>query len=120
MNSNHVASLNTPVLLLVAVDGERGRLGAVNLFDHALKKHGKDVRTIRYDQGVDIIFSVQGRAVMHIGGRTSGHFCTRNSVDRHAGFIGWTIGSAKLPRLGNRASTLCIRLPNSLFRPVAQ
>jgi dienelactone hydrolase len=46
-----VASLNTPLLLLVAVDDERGRLGAVNLLDHALKKHGKDVRTIRYDQG---------------------------------------------------------------------
>jgi hypothetical protein len=31
----------------------------------------------------------------------------------------WTIESAKLARLGNRASTLCIRLPNSRFRPVA-
>jgi dienelactone hydrolase len=46
-----IASLNTPVLLLVEVSDERGRLGAVNVLDDALRKRGKDVRTIRYDQG---------------------------------------------------------------------
>jgi dienelactone hydrolase len=46
-----VASLNTPVLLLVEIGDERGRLGATNFLDDALRKHGKEVRTIRYDQG---------------------------------------------------------------------
>jgi dienelactone hydrolase len=46
-----IASLNTPVLLLVEVSDERGRLGAVNFLDDALKKRGKEVRTIRYDRG---------------------------------------------------------------------
>jgi dienelactone hydrolase len=46
-----VASLNTPVLLLVEVSDERGRLGAVNFLDDALRKRGKEVRTIRYDRG---------------------------------------------------------------------
>jgi dienelactone hydrolase len=46
-----VASLNTPILLLVEVGDERGRLGAVNILDDALRKRGKEVSTIRYDQG---------------------------------------------------------------------
>lgn len=46
-----VASLNIPVLLLVEVSDEEGSLGAVNVLDDALRKHGKEVRTIRYDRG---------------------------------------------------------------------
>jgi len=51
-----IASLNTPVLLLVAVDDDRGSLGAVNVLDDALRKHGKDVRTIRYEGGGHYLF----------------------------------------------------------------
>ncbi len=46
-----VASLNAPVLLLVEVSDEEGGLGAVNVLDNALRNHGKEVRTIRYDRG---------------------------------------------------------------------
>jgi hypothetical protein len=36
---------------LVEVSDERGRLGAVNFLDDALRKRGKEVRTVRYDRG---------------------------------------------------------------------
>jgi dienelactone hydrolase len=52
-----IASLNTPVLLLVAVDDEHGRLGAVNVLDDALRKRGKEVRTIRYEGGGHYFFT---------------------------------------------------------------
>jgi dienelactone hydrolase len=46
-----IASLNTPVLLLVEVSDERRGLGRANFLDDALRKHDKEVRTIRYDRG---------------------------------------------------------------------
>ena len=46
-----LASLDPPVLLLVEISDERGRLPAVNFLDDALKKNRKEVRTIRYDRG---------------------------------------------------------------------
>lgn len=46
-----VAHVNVPVLLLVEEGDETGSLGAVNVLDQALQKHGKEVRTIRYDRG---------------------------------------------------------------------
>jgi dienelactone hydrolase len=46
-----VSEIRAPVLLLVEVSDERGSLGAVNILDEALKKQGKDLRTIRYDRG---------------------------------------------------------------------
>jgi dienelactone hydrolase len=46
-----VEHLNTPILLLVEVSDERGGLGRVNFLDDALRKRGKEVRTIRYDRG---------------------------------------------------------------------
>ena len=52
-----IASLNTPVLLLVAVDDEHGRLGAVNVLDDALRNRGKKVRTIRYEGGGHYLFT---------------------------------------------------------------
>ena len=47
----HASRLDVPVLLLVEEGDELGSLGAVNLLDQALKGHGKEVRTIRYDRG---------------------------------------------------------------------
>jgi hypothetical protein len=60
----HMAALNVPVLLMVEITDEQGGLERVNILDDALRRHGKDVRTIRYDQG-------------------GGHylFSTRSSVD---------------------------------------
>src|SRR5437867_1448600 len=46
-----VSLINAPVLLMVEVSDEMGSLGAVNVLDEALKKQGKEVRTIRYDRG---------------------------------------------------------------------
>ncbi|MGH7829036.1 MAG: dienelactone hydrolase family protein [Candidatus Binatia bacterium] len=46
-----VASLDIPVLLLVEISDEHGSVGVVNLLDDAFSKNGKEVRTIRYDQG---------------------------------------------------------------------
>lgn len=46
-----VSSINAPVLLMVEVSDEMGSLSAVNILDEALRKQGKDVRTIRYDRG---------------------------------------------------------------------
>jgi hypothetical protein len=46
-----VSEIRAPVLLMVEVSDERGSLGAVNILDEALKKQGKDLRTIRYDRG---------------------------------------------------------------------
>jgi dienelactone hydrolase len=48
---SRVASLSTPVLLLVEISDERGALGRANFLDDALRKRGKEVRTIRYDRG---------------------------------------------------------------------
>jgi dienelactone hydrolase len=44
-------SLSIPVLLLVEISDERGRLGAVDFLDDVLTKSGKELRTIRYDRG---------------------------------------------------------------------
>ena len=46
-----VSLINAPVLLMVEVSDEMGSLGAVNILDEALRKQGKEVRTIRYDRG---------------------------------------------------------------------
>lgn len=46
-----LASLDPPVLLLVEISDERGRLPAANFLDDALKKNRKEVRSIRYDRG---------------------------------------------------------------------
>jgi hypothetical protein len=46
-----VSLISAPVLLMVEVSDEMGSLGAVNVLDEALKKQGKEVRTIRYDRG---------------------------------------------------------------------
>ncbi len=45
-----VSGVNVPVLLLVE-EGDLGSLGAVNFLDQALRNHGKEVRTIRYNRG---------------------------------------------------------------------
>ena len=46
-----VSLISAPVLLMVEVSDEMGSLGAVNVLDEALSKHGKEVRAIRYDRG---------------------------------------------------------------------
>ena len=46
-----VSLISAPVLLMVEVSDEMGSLGAVNFLDEALKKQGKEVRTIRYERG---------------------------------------------------------------------
>ena len=46
-----VSSIGAPTLLLVEISDEMGSVGAVNVLDEALRKHGKDVRAIRYDRG---------------------------------------------------------------------
>jgi len=46
-----VSLISAPVLLMVEVSDEMSSLGAVNVLDEALKKQGKEVRTIRYDRG---------------------------------------------------------------------
>ncbi len=45
-----VSRVNVPVLLLVE-EGDARSLGAVNVLDQALRNHGKEVRTIRYNRG---------------------------------------------------------------------
>lgn len=48
---SRVGALTSPVLLLVEVSDEEEGLWATNVLDDALRKRGKDVRTIRYDRG---------------------------------------------------------------------
>jgi len=47
---SRVSRVNVPVLLLVE-EGDLESLGAVNVLDQALRNHGKEVRTIRYNRG---------------------------------------------------------------------
>jgi dienelactone hydrolase len=46
-----VSHVSVPVLLLVEEGDEMGSLGAVNALEQALRRRGKDVRTIRYNSG---------------------------------------------------------------------
>src|SRR5262245_55580921 len=45
------SSINVPILLLVEEGDEMGSLRAVNVLDDALRRYGKEVRTIRYNRG---------------------------------------------------------------------
>jgi len=46
-----VSDISIPVLLLVEEGDEMGSLTAVNALDQAMRSHGKEVRTIRYNRG---------------------------------------------------------------------
>ena len=48
---SQASRVNVPLLLLVEEGDEMGSVGAVNSLDKALKDHGKEARTIRYNRG---------------------------------------------------------------------